>query len=66
VFTTQEFKHHVYPPNEVIQNHWHLMVMDAGHISEINLQRDEVDTNDDVWNPFASTLSHSLVSYTER
>lgn len=42
------------------------MVMDAGHINEINFQRDEVDLNDETMNPFSSTVTHNLVSYTER
>ena len=40
--------------------------MDAGHIMEINLQRDEVDLNDEEYNVFSSTQTHHLVSYTER
>ena len=42
------------------------MFMEPGHNSQITLRRDEVDTIDDIVNPYAEPTVYDLIAYSEK
>ena len=40
--------------------------MEPGHNSQITLRRDEVDTTDDIINPYAVPTVYDLIAYSEQ
>lgn len=63
-FTTQDFDSNAYDTlDQVVKNHYHLAIIDPGHIMEVIFQRNEIITNDNRYDPFASAVSYPLISY---
>jgi len=53
-------------PEQIIEEHFHLMFMEPGHNSLITLRRDEVDTIDEIVNPYTEPTVIDLIAYTEK
>jgi hypothetical protein len=64
--STQEFSKDKFYPDQIIEEHFHLLLLEPGHNALITLRRDEVDTIDDIINPYAVATVNDFIGYSEK